>query len=81
MSDNDKRLIGSTKRFAVTRESIRRWMDCRYCRKPTPQFILTERAMKKSGLKGHLKMRCCWECGSGLDIVEETINRAEEKSA
>lgn len=65
----DKRLTPNDGNpYWVLRESEREWQDCKYCWSEVPTFLHFE------GLVGSLEptkvLRCCWECGAGLDIVE-----------
>lgn len=50
------------------RQSEREWHHCKYCHRDVPTFLLTE------GLVGNEEagqtLRCCWECGSGLEQLE-----------
>jgi hypothetical protein len=65
---DDKRLIPEFgPKIWAHRESEHGWHYCKYCYRDVPTFTLTE------GLIGSLKplqvLRCCWECGAGLDIL------------
>lgn len=64
---DDKRLLTGGPVFWYHRESEREWHYCKYCYRDTPTFKFFE------GLIGSLEptgvMRCCWECGSGIEIL------------
>jgi hypothetical protein len=69
---DDKRLIPEFGReFWCARVSERDWNYCKYCYRDTPTFILTEGAIGSTQPTG--RMRCCWECGSGLQRLAATI--------
>lgn len=54
--------------FYHLRKSIRRWRWCKYCHKDTPQFVLAE-GTRGDELKTIHILRCCWECGYGLQEI------------
>jgi len=67
---DDKRLIpeyGDV--FWCHRLSERKWSYCKYCRRDVPCFQLTEGRMGQHSPEQ--VTRCCWECGSGLEILYE----------
>jgi hypothetical protein len=73
---DDKRFVPEfSDNFHSVRRSIEKWSYCKYCYKKTPQFILKQKALPKSGFSGTVDLRCCWECGSGLEVVKDTIKR------
>lgn len=57
--------------FWCERKSERGWHYCKYCHRNCPTFVFTEGRMGSSDVVQSL--RCCWECGSGLEI----LHRAE----
>lgn len=69
--DDDKRLVPEWgEYFWAHRKSERKWHRCKYCRKTTPSFIYTEGDYGDP--EPRLVLRCCWECGSGLQLLEES---------
>lgn len=65
---DDKRLLPEFgKHFWCDRKSERGWHYCKYCHRDTPTFILTEGRIGSS--EPLQKLRCCWECGSGLYLL------------
>ena len=71
--DDDKRLLWSKcdengTFIEVSRKSEKQWHECKYCYEKAPTFILTERLGKLGKGIFHISiMRCCWQCGSGLE--------------
>ncbi len=82
MMFDDKRLIpheGPGGLFTVIRRSLKGWRYCKYCYRDTPQFLFTEEWSHHPA--GSQTLRCCWECGSGLELVMRSSGRSEEASA
>jgi NAD-dependent dihydropyrimidine dehydrogenase PreA subunit len=67
---DDKRLASPREGYGVLRRSIGRWGDCKYCHHRTPQFYFWERLDLPDAEPTWQVLRCCWECGSGLEVVE-----------
>lgn len=65
---SDKRLIEPIgPHLWSKRQSEKTWHFCKYCRHRVPTFKFTE---GKLGSEQPLQvLRCCWECGSGLEII------------
>lgn len=66
---DDKRLLpefGPV--FWAERVSEREWRYCKYCFRDVPTFVLREGLMGSMEATG--SMRCCWECGSGIQRLE-----------
>jgi hypothetical protein len=73
---DDKRLIPECGPVHwAHRESERDWHYCKYCYRDVPTFRLAEGQIGWGTPTG--VMRCCWECGAGLEILWPT----EEESA
>jgi hypothetical protein len=65
---SDKRLIPEFgPKFWAHRKSERRWHYCKYCYRNVPTFIFSDGEM--GNLTPLSQIRCCWECGSGLEPV------------
>jgi hypothetical protein len=64
---DDTRLIQPSKDIWVERISEKEWHECKYCYKEVPTFLLKE-TVHQLGRTGVL--RCCWECGAGLDRLD-----------
>lgn len=65
---DDKRLISEFSDLGwAHRKSDREWHYCKYCYRDVPTFILTEGRI--SSEQPTQVLRCCWECGSGLDLL------------
>ena len=47
---------------------------CKYCYEETNTFILVEGWIDSTRAEQHL--RCCWGCGSGLQILTKSEQRA-----
>jgi len=64
---DDKRTISDGPRFWVDRESERDWHYCKYCYRDVPTFVLSE---GEYGSQTPVqRLRCCYECGSGLALL------------
>lgn len=70
---DDKRLITDSNdgkiAIRIIRESEKNWNYCKYCYEKSPTFILTEETYYKHELINISKMRCCWQCGSGIKRI------------
>ena len=65
---DDKRLIPlSSEHLWCERTSERQWHYCKYCYRDVPTFVLTEG--RRGSLNPIQQLRCCWECGSGLEVI------------
>ena len=53
--------------FWADRKSEKEWHYCKYCYEEAPTFILIQGNM--GDVNPTEKMRCCWQCGSGLEII------------
>jgi len=75
---DDKRLLSSSRigevDIAVERESERDWHYCKYCYEDAPTFILTETVTQNGKAFEVSKLRCCWQCGSGLEFIESGVD-------
>ena len=70
----DNRLLETQPGLAVRRRSERRWHYCKYCYKYVPTFKLVEAAYtypKRGPYYFIVVLRCCWECGYGLERLHE----------
>jgi hypothetical protein len=66
---HDNRLLPTFgERFWCTRTSEREWQWCKYCGRDVPTFILDVGSVGSLAIEQRL--RCCWECGSGLEQLE-----------
>ena len=64
----DKRLTRSSESVGVERVSKKKWHYCKYCYKKVPTFLLKEWLLPSAfDAKPDSIIRCCWECGSGID--------------
>jgi hypothetical protein len=74
---DDKRLISDDEIFWTDRQSVHKWRYCKYCYRNTPQFLF------RCGLYGSCVptqvLRCCWECGSGLEQIEYSNSKKRNK--
>lgn len=57
--------------FWCERKSERKWHHCKYCCHNVPTFLLDVGVIGSQEVIQTL--RCCWECGSGLDSLKENI--------
>lgn len=65
---DDKRLIPEfSGEFWAHRHSERDWSYCKYCVEQAPTFQLAEGVIGSSVPVRVL--RCCWQCGSGLEVL------------
>lgn len=66
----DKRLTPQfSEEFWCERTSLKKWDDCKYCYRRTPQFLHNEGRIGSS--VPTRRLRCCWECGSGLELLDD----------
>lgn len=73
---SDKRLIPEfTERFWANRTSERDWHHCKYCLRDVPTFILSEGDI--GDLTPTQILRCCWECGSGIELLKSSQDRVQ----
>jgi hypothetical protein len=79
--NDDKRLLASSPEIEVERESEHEWHYCKYCYRDTPTFILTEAwwPVGQTSANRVAKMRCCWECGSGLERLDGVAAGKEDR--
>lgn len=69
---NDKRLIPDcTNEFWSERKSEKTWHYCKYCHGNAPTFRLVQG--KVGDLAPLLILRCCWQCGAGLDQLMPSL--------
>jgi hypothetical protein len=65
----------------IRRLSEREWHYCKYCYQDVPTFKLLEATYeypKKQTIDGYdeiLVIRCCWQCGYGLDQLHDFRKR------
>jgi len=70
--DDDKRLQPKfTEDIWCERTSEREWHYCKYCHREVPTFLLDEGEM--GSMPVIHRLRCCWECGSGLAKLEPPV--------
>ena len=54
--------------FWIERESEREWHWCKYCNRDVPTFQYRQGVIGSHEVLETL--RCCWECGSGIDVLK-----------
>jgi len=64
---SDKRQTKSSAQINVSKKSERGRHYCKYCYKNVPTFVLEE---DMPNFNVSQRMRCCYECGSGLEIID-----------
>ncbi len=76
IDDDDKRLIPNLERVGngviqSERRSDREWHYCTNCAEDAPTFVLTQTAYRDHVALHSVKIRCCWQCGHGIELLED----------